>query len=444
MHGGVRVAPKRAGDLGVAVGGQFPREVGHQAPGNHGAGVAAAAEQVLAAHPHAVADRLDDVAEADGDCARGRAGVLAEQPVDGAGADLSAQAVELDQRAEPGDGALDLADRPGASAGDRLLRGGGEVQSALPGEAADELHARAAVGAVDLDHHARQEAADERLAEAADVAGVLVGDDGHAGAREVDGVDGVEELGLRGRLVGEEVHVVDRQQVDAAKALAEGVERTVPHGGDVLVGELLGGDVLDHLARGAFGPSATQSLNEVGLAHTALAVEEENRGRLPGAIADLLACREGESVGLTHDEVLEASQGMVADGLAAGRSATGIFGERSGGVGLAGDMTGAGLVAGSAVACCGFADACLRDRHVDRGLRAQDLACHALEGFAEVPEDPVPHVGVGGHDGDGGAVHGDRGSMLEPQAEAVRPDLLGQPRAELLGPTRVGWLGARG
>ena len=110
VHGGVRVAPKRAGDLGVAVGGQFPREVGHQAPGNHGAGVAAAAEQVLAAHPHAVADRLDDVAEADGDCARGRAGVLAEQPVDGAGADLSAQAVEFDQRAEPGDGALDLAD----------------------------------------------------------------------------------------------------------------------------------------------------------------------------------------------------------------------------------------------------------------------------------------------------------------------------------------------
>jgi hypothetical protein len=132
--------------------------------------------------------------------------------------------------------------------------------------------------------------------EAADVAGVLVGYQGDARARKVDGVDGVKELGLSRRLVGEKMNIVDGQEVDPAQAFAELVERAIADGGDVLVGELLGGDILDHLARTALSAASAEALDEVRLSHAALAVDEEDRRRLGRTIADLIARGEGEAI----------------------------------------------------------------------------------------------------------------------------------------------------
>ena len=50
------------------------------------------------------------------------------------------------------------------------------------------------------------------------------------------------------------------------------------------------------------------------LANSALAVEEENRRRFCGAVADLHARRKGEAIGLADDEVFKAAKGRSASG----------------------------------------------------------------------------------------------------------------------------------
>ena len=67
----------------------------------------------------------------------------------------------------------------------------------------------------------------------------------------VDGVERVEELFLRPLLVGDELDVVDEQQVDAPVARPEVVDPALLDAGDELVGELLAGGVDDALAREA-------------------------------------------------------------------------------------------------------------------------------------------------------------------------------------------------
>ena len=65
----------------------------------------------------------------------------------------------------------------------------------------------------------------------------------------VDGVERVEELLLGPLLVGDELDVVDEEQVDPAVAVAELVDLALLDRGDELVDELLAGGVDDALAR---------------------------------------------------------------------------------------------------------------------------------------------------------------------------------------------------
>ena len=65
----------------------------------------------------------------------------------------------------------------------------------------------------------------------------------------VDRVEGVEELLLGPLLVGDELDVVDEEQVDPAVAGTELVDLALLDRGDELVGELLAGRVDDALAR---------------------------------------------------------------------------------------------------------------------------------------------------------------------------------------------------
>ena len=53
---------------------------------------------------------------------------------------------------------------------------------------------------------------------------MLIGGEDHPGPGQVDGVDRVQELVLRGGLVGQEVNVVDGQQFETAGSLAEPVD----------------------------------------------------------------------------------------------------------------------------------------------------------------------------------------------------------------------------
>ena len=101
----------------------------------------------------------------------------------------------------------------------------------------------------------------------------------------VDGVERVEELLLRPLLVGDELDVVDEEQVDAPVARAELVDRALLDARDELVRELLARGVDDALAREARHDGVADRVHEVRLAEAHAAVQEERVVGAPGRSA---------------------------------------------------------------------------------------------------------------------------------------------------------------
>ena len=115
----------------------------------------------------------------------------------------------------------------------------------------------------------------------------------------------MEELLLGALLAGEELNVVDEQDVDVAELVAERGHLVVADGVDHLVGELFAGDVAD----GGVGLAAlyvvADGVHEMGLAHADAAVEEERVVGLGGALGDGLGGGHGELVAAADDEGVE-------------------------------------------------------------------------------------------------------------------------------------------
>ena len=102
----------------------------------------------------------------------------------------------------------------------------------------------------------------------------------------VDGIERVEELFLRPFLVGDELDVVDQQQVDAPVARPEVVDLALLDAGDELVGELLAGGVDDALAREARQDLVADGMHQVRLAQAHAAVQEERVVGVAGPLGD--------------------------------------------------------------------------------------------------------------------------------------------------------------
>ena len=88
-------------------------------------------------------------------------------------------------------------------------------------------------------------------------------------------VEGVEELLLGPRLVGEELDVVEQQDVDSAEALLEARRVLCADGADELRGELLHGRVAHGEARAEAADVVADRVEEVRLAEARPAVDEE-------------------------------------------------------------------------------------------------------------------------------------------------------------------------
>ena len=235
------------------------------------------------------------------------------------------------QRGQLGGDPLQFAGRGDEPTHDRLLRRLGGFESPRRQQASQQVPPGLPIRGTELDHHAGEEATDQRAVEAPDLAGVLVGGQHHGRPAETDRIEGVQELALRRGLVGEEVHVVDREHIEAAEATSKALDRAAADRGDELVGELLAGGVADPLGGAAVAaalPSPTaDALQQMGLADAAVAVEEQHPlgavGVVGGPAGDLV----GEAVGGPHHEVLEASP-RLGGGASAGdrRAATGTVG----------------------------------------------------------------------------------------------------------------------
>ena len=130
----------------------------------------------------------------------------------------------------------------------------------------------------------------------------------------VDGVERVEELLLGPLLVGDELDVVDEEQVDPAVAGPELVDLALLDRGDELVGELLGRRVDDALARELGRHLVADGVHQVGLAEAHPAVQEERVVGVARALRHRQARRVGEAVGRADDEVRERVAGVDVAG----------------------------------------------------------------------------------------------------------------------------------
>ena len=148
-------------------------------------------------------------------------------------------------------------------------------------------------------------AAAQPLLEGEDRLGRPVGRQDDLLAVLVDRVERVEELFLGPFLVGDELDVVDEEQVDPPVAGAELVDLALLDRGDELVGELLAGRVHDALARELGDHLVADGVHQVGLAEAHAAVQEERVVGVARAFRHRQARRVGQPVGRADDEVGE-------------------------------------------------------------------------------------------------------------------------------------------
>ena len=128
---------------------------------------------------------------------------------------------------------------------------------------------------MELGGEAPLEARDEALFELGDFAGRLVAGENDLFAAFEERIEGVEELLLRALFAGEELDVVDEQDVGLAVPATEFDQGIRLNGIDELVGEGLAAHV-SHLGPAAQGGQMmADGLEEVGLAETDPAVDEE-------------------------------------------------------------------------------------------------------------------------------------------------------------------------
>ncbi len=96
-----------------------------------------------------------------------------------------------------------------------------------------------------------------------------------------EGLESVEKLFLGAVLVGEELHVVDQEQIERVVLLLELVEGLALVGLDHVRHELLGMDVEDLAARLVGQQLVTHSVHQVRLAQADSAINEERVVEMP-------------------------------------------------------------------------------------------------------------------------------------------------------------------
>ena len=138
--------------------------------------------------------------------------------------------------------------------------------------------------------------------------GVGGDDDLLAGLVEV--VERVEELLLRALLAGDELDVVDQEEIDGAVLGAELRGAVVADRVDELVREALGREIEQAEARVEARDLVADRVEQVRLAEADAAVDEERVVGLRGQLGDRLAGGLRELVGVADHEGIEGVRGL--------------------------------------------------------------------------------------------------------------------------------------
>src|SRR5271157_1771876 len=140
--------------------------------------------------------------------------------------------------------------------------------------------------------------------------GRAVGGDDDLLVLPVQGVEGVEKLLLGGFLAGDELDIVDQQDVDRAVFIPEGLGGVTADGVDQVVGELFAGNVKD-VASAAMTVIAN-GMQQVGLAQADAPVQEERVVGAGGILGDRPCSGRRQAVVRADHEVLKGIAGVEA------------------------------------------------------------------------------------------------------------------------------------
>ena len=203
------------------------------------------------------------------------------------------------------DGTFQLADVVFEVVGDELghiLRQVEMEKLCLP---LDDGHAGLKIWRLDVGGQAPLETGAQTLFQTLDLLGRAVGGDDDLLVGVVEGVEGVEELFLRGLLARDELDVVHQQQVGHAVLHPEVFGAAGADGGDQLVGELLTGDVHDDEVGVGALDLGLDGRQQMGLAEARAAVDEQRVVGAGGVGGNSLRRSKRKLVGGAFDEVLE-------------------------------------------------------------------------------------------------------------------------------------------
>jgi len=115
----------------------------------------------------------------------------------------------------------------------------------------------------------------------------------------------MEEFLLRALLAGDELYVVEQQQIDHAVLVAEGLHVRLLDRGDQLVGEILALYINNAEFRVRAAQDIRDRVHQMGLAQTGVAVDEQRVVFRSRALCDRIGRRVSEFVGRADDEPLK-------------------------------------------------------------------------------------------------------------------------------------------
>ncbi len=225
---------------------------------------------------------------------------------------------------------------------------------------------------------------------------------------------------------GEEMDIVDHQEIGKAHAAAEIAGAALLESFEEFIGELLGGEVEPFFSGMKLGEFVADTLKQVGFAQAALAVEEERIELAGGVFGDLMGGAKGELIGGAGDEFLERVAGVEGNFTGpGGRGGGGVFGgckpERN-----------CGSVCGSR-AIVRRRKEILGELHRDFGGGSEHFAGRGKQVVTEPAANPVNGKGVGGLDSEVIAVESEAGFAVEPEIEALLAEELTEGGFDLLG-----------
>jgi len=215
-------------------------------------------------------------------------------------------------RSNPGERALELSNVRQHVFGDELEDIGWYRSRSELRVAAQDRKPGFHVRSLDVRQQAPLEPAAQTVLQSCQMLGMSIRADDELFAGLVESVERVKELFEDLFLPIEELHIVEKQDIDGPVAGLELVHALAPDAVDELVEELLGAHVADDGSWCQLAPVMTDSVQEMGFAQAGVRVDEKRVVLAAGLFGDGHGGRIGESVGGADNEIVERVLGDEA------------------------------------------------------------------------------------------------------------------------------------